>query len=165
MFNEAGVLIDKSGQPIYWHVPRGRTSTHLPDSRELWDVIWANRDKLGGFAHTHPGDHPPTPSQEDITTFSAIELGLGKRLEWWIATDSKQPYLCRVVWCGPAKYDYVTEQVTQRPMPWSWLFFLLVLSRWIERGPQFGDVWMHVPLTPAEEALVDEAAKDRGEPF
>ena len=86
---EVGVLIDLEGQPIYWHLPEDRSSGALPDSRNLWDVIWENRDKVSGFAHTHPGYGKPGPSYTDITTFAAIETGLGRRLHWWIATGDQ----------------------------------------------------------------------------
>lgn len=92
---EVGVLIDLEGQPIYWHLPEDRSSGALPDSRNLWDVIWENRDKVSGFAHTHPGYGKPGPSYTDITTFAAIETGLGRRLHWWIATGDQ---LSVVLW-------------------------------------------------------------------
>lgn len=59
----------------------------LPDSRELWDVFWTHRATLLGFAHTHPGRGIPGPSHTDLTTFAAVEAGLGKRLHWWIASS------------------------------------------------------------------------------
>jgi hypothetical protein len=83
---EAGVLIDVSGNPIYWHVPKGASAVELPDSASLWSKIWDNRQRLRGFAHTHPGSGLPSPSSADLTTFAAIEAGLGRRLDWWILT-------------------------------------------------------------------------------
>jgi hypothetical protein len=84
---EAGVLIDRNGRPIYWHMPKGASSVELPDSKDLWEIIWSMRDRLLGFAHTHPGRGRPSPSDTDLTTFAAIEAGLGIRLSWWIITD------------------------------------------------------------------------------
>jgi hypothetical protein len=86
---EAGVVLDKFGFPIWWHGPEGRSSVNLPDSRELWDVLWKMRGAISGFAHSHPGGGIPFPSSEDLTTFAAVEAGLGLRLDWWIinATD------------------------------------------------------------------------------
>lgn len=85
---ETGVLFDRDGQPLFWHEPPGRSSVYLPDSRTLWDVIWHNRARLGGFAHTHPGSGSPTPSQEDYSTFRAVELALGEPgLHWWVISE------------------------------------------------------------------------------
>lgn len=86
---EAGVVIDLEGRPIFWHVPAGRSAGALPDSRLLWDVLWENRERLLGFAHTHPGGGEPRPSGIDVSTFEAIEAALGKRLVWWIATSDE----------------------------------------------------------------------------
>jgi hypothetical protein len=83
---EAAVLLDLDGQPFYWHMPNDRSGGAIPDSRPLWDVIWENRARLRGIAHTHPGYGKLGPSREDITTFDAIERGLGRHLEWWISS-------------------------------------------------------------------------------
>ena len=105
---EAGVLIALSGDPIFWHLPPGRTSVLLPDSQDLWDRIWEHRDILQGFAHTHPGSGIPEPSSEDLTTFAAVESGLGRRLRWWISSSNKTVVL---EWKGPGKWDYAGEVV------------------------------------------------------
>jgi hypothetical protein len=87
-FAEAGVVIDIHGEPLHWHLPANRSMGSLPDSRSLWDVLW-NAEMggvLAGFAHSHPGDGPPHPSHEDLTTFQAIEDGLGRALKWWITS-------------------------------------------------------------------------------
>jgi hypothetical protein len=83
---EAGVILGSKG-PIHWHVPQGRSGGWLPDSRDLWDVLWENRDTVTGFAHSHPGSGRPEPSSTDITTFAAIEAGLGTQLNWYIITS------------------------------------------------------------------------------
>ncbi len=102
-FLEAGVVIAFDGSPIYWHLPENRTGGSLPDSHTLWEVLWNNRDIVAGFAHTHPGSGMPGPSWEDITTFAAIESGLGRRLDWWILSSNEQA----LVWKqGPKKHDY-----------------------------------------------------------
>src|SRR6185369_6039063 len=85
---EAGVVVGYEGEPIFWHLPEGRTAGYLPDSRELWEVIWENRHNVYGIAHSHPGSGLPGPSREDITTFAGIELGLGRRLVWWITSSN-----------------------------------------------------------------------------
>jgi hypothetical protein len=111
---EAGVVVDLEGEPLHWHLPPGRSAGSLPDSRELWDVIWTNRQRISGIAHSHPGSGVPGPSHEDATTFSAIELALGRRLSWWITSSDR---VVRVQWRGPDPYDYVTE-VLERDPPW-----------------------------------------------
>lgn len=102
---EAGVLVDLACEPIYWHLPLDRSGGALPDSRPLWDVIWENRERLLGFAHSHPGSGIPGPSHEDVTTFAAVEAALGKRLVWWITSADSFVELC---WAGPGKLDYDT---------------------------------------------------------
>lgn len=100
---EAGVVVTDRG-PIHWHLPRGRTGGSLPDSRALWDVLWANRRApFLGFAHSHPGSGRPGPSWIDLTTFAAVELGLGRRLTWWITSSDLVVGLC---YEGPGKHDY-----------------------------------------------------------
>jgi proteasome lid subunit RPN8/RPN11 len=120
---EAGVIIDLDGEPLHWHLPAGRTSASIPDSRELWDVLWTNRERIAGFAHTHPGSGIPAPSHEDVTTFSAVELALGRRLDWWIASADR---LAVVRWRGPDNYDYGTEPLEVDP---SWATELRRLSK------------------------------------
>lgn len=109
---EAGVLVDLKGDPIYWHMPRNRTNVALPDSRDLWEVIWEHREHVLGFAHSHPGNGVPGPSYTDVTTFSAVELALGKRLDWWI-TSSDSIIVAR--WEGPASYSYKGFSMDEEP--------------------------------------------------
>lgn len=98
---EAGAVIGAGGKVLYWHLPDGRSGAHLPDSRDLWDVLWENRGRVVGFAHSHPGSGAPWPSLTDLTTFSAVERGLGKRLIWWIASSDSLCYCAYV-----SKDDY-----------------------------------------------------------
>ena len=100
---EAGLVLDLQGQPLYWHLPHARTDASLPESRDLWDVLWTNRHNLSGFAHSHPGFGIPGPSYTDVTTFAAIEAGLGRRLDWWI-TSGDGFVLLR--WAGPDRLSY-----------------------------------------------------------
>jgi hypothetical protein len=109
---EAGVVVDLDGAPLHWHLPPGRSGGSLPDSRELWEVIWANRERIAGIAHSHPGRGLPAPSHEDVTTFSAVELALGRRLSWWITSSDR---VVVVTWSGPGSYDYVIESLDQEP--------------------------------------------------
>lgn len=111
---EAGVLLDLEGQPLHWHLPPGRSGGTLPDSRDLWDVIWSNRLNIAGFAHSHPGSGVPGPSYTDITTFAAVEAGLGQRLDWWIISSDE---VCLVRWVGRDRLDYGVLPVKQR-MNW-----------------------------------------------
>ncbi len=67
-------------------MPLGRTAASLPDSDDLWKVVWNYKDVIGGIAHTHPWDGKTTASHTDVTTFLAIEKALGKRLLWPIYT-------------------------------------------------------------------------------
>jgi hypothetical protein len=68
---EAGVVVDRAGLPLHWHIPEGRTAGALPDSALLWDVLWTRRHELAGFAHSHPGRGAPAPSTADLSTFAA----------------------------------------------------------------------------------------------
>jgi len=86
---ETGVVVALDGSALHWHLPPGRHVALLPDSRDLWDIFWTNRDNILGFAHSHPGSgmRAAMPSWEDVTTFDAIEKALGKRLRWWITSN------------------------------------------------------------------------------
>ena len=119
---EAGVLV-VDGKPVYWHVPEGRTGGSIPDSRKLWDMLWLHRkaDSLG-FAHSHPSAGVPGPSRTDVTTFEAVERGLGLRLIWWI-TSSDHVILMSY---GGEKFSY--PQITLEYEP-SWVRTLRRLSQ------------------------------------
>jgi hypothetical protein len=120
---EAGVVLDLYGVPIHWHLPLDRTVGSLPDSSDLWQVFWEHRSDLSGFAHSHPSGMA-APSHTDLTTFSGVELGLGQRLDWWIATPTHL-VLCR--WVGRSDLGYKTVLVTQRPL---WFIKLLEHSNY-----------------------------------
>lgn len=111
---EAAVLVDRQGAPLAWHLPPGRSATAIPDSRDLWEAMWANRAVLGGLAHTHPGSGEPRPSREDLTTFAACEAALGIRLDWWIATSDA---VIRLRWSGPDDLTYSSAEPLG-PTPW-----------------------------------------------
>jgi len=116
---EAGVLLSVTEEPIYWHVPNNRSSSALPDSRELWNKIWENKDKVLGFAHSHPLGII-CPSQEDITTFSAIEIAIGKRLLWPILTKEVITYW---QWNGPAKFNYHQIYISFSNKKWIYMLY------------------------------------------
>lgn len=119
---ENGVLVGLDGQPLFWHRPENRDSISLPDSAELWKQFWDNKENVLGFAHSHPGEGIPAPSWTDITTFSGIELALGKRISWWITTSN---FLVICKWSGGHKYDYNVELISE---DFSWLEELKIIS-------------------------------------
>lgn len=92
---ETALVFDKDGKTIHWHEPPGRNGGALPDSRDLWDVLWENRDRLGGVAHTHPWEGPTSPSQTDLTTFDAVERALGRQLLWPVVSFTHILYVVR----------------------------------------------------------------------
>lgn len=106
---EAAAVIGRDGRPIYWHVPPDRSSGAIPDSSVLWDVLWDNRDNLLGVAHSHPGGGTPSPSGTDVTTFKAVEAGLGKKLYWWIAS-SETVAIFRTAPGGKIEYQVLEEE-------------------------------------------------------
>lgn len=109
---ETGVVVTGEG-PVYWHLPEGRSGGSLPDSRTLWDVLWDNRNApFLGFAHSHPGSGIPGPSWTDVTTFSGVERGLGRRLTWWITSST---HMIGLNYEGPDKYEYKAFSVTTEP--------------------------------------------------
>jgi len=115
---EVGVVIAKDGSVIHWHLPPNRTSVALPDSRDLWDILWENRDRLAGFAHSHPGSGLPGPSYTDVTTFAGVEAGLGRRLRWWITSTDR---LIELRWEGPHQHEYVGWEVQSDPAQRMWV--------------------------------------------
>jgi len=84
---EAGIVLGWHGEVLYRHQPLRASAGGLPDSRELWDVLWSNRRAVAGFAHSHPGTGVPVASGIDVTTFRAVELALGFHMDWWIVSE------------------------------------------------------------------------------
>jgi len=124
---EAGVVLDEFGDALYWHLPKERSCGALPDSVDLWSIFWENRENLSGFAHSHPGFGKTGPSHTDITTFAAVEAGLGKRLDWWITSGDS---MVLVRWKGPGRLDYHRVDVTMEP---NWLRTLRQVSTYRDR--------------------------------
>ena len=83
---ECALVFDTQGRVIRYHLPPGRTAGSIPDSHALWDVLWKHRKIVGGVAHTHPWHGQSAPSSTDLSTFRAIEQGLGQLLLWPIVT-------------------------------------------------------------------------------
>jgi len=89
---ETAMVFDLHGDVLHWHEPPGRSGSYIPDSKDLWDVLWKNRRLLGGVAHVHPWRGSAWPSDMDTSTFKAVEDGLGRRLLWPIVTFTELSY-------------------------------------------------------------------------
>lgn len=87
---EVALVFDKEGKTICFH--DGQSAGSIVDSRSLWDILWENRDRLGGVAHTHPWDGEAHYSHTDVTTFRAIDNALGKNLLWPVVTFTEVGY-------------------------------------------------------------------------
>jgi hypothetical protein len=103
MAKEIGLVFDKRGRTLYWINHAGRTWGSIPDSRDLWVFLWDHRDEIGGVAHVHPWEGSAWYSETDVTTFAAVEAGLGKRLIWAIVTLDHIGYFR---WTGPHALNY-----------------------------------------------------------
>lgn len=114
---ETAYVFDREGRVIQFHTPEGRSAGSIPDTRSLWLTLQKYNKHLGGgshklswegptggVAHTHPWEGLAAPSRTDVTTFSAVELGLGQRLLWPVVTFT---HIAFCVWAGPEPYDYV----------------------------------------------------------
>ena len=100
---EVALLFDQHGNPIY--LREGDSHCYIPDDPKYrWKVMWDNRDRMGGEVHTHPFSDIPVPSPTDVTTWSAIERGLGRRFVWGIAAKFVTLFY---VWTGPGLHDYM----------------------------------------------------------
>ena len=107
---EAGVVLTASGA-VHWHLPDGRTGGSLPDHLPLWDVLYSlRREVFLGFAHSHGGSGVPGPSWTDVTTFAAVEAGLGRRLTWLITSSD---HVIGLTYRGPEKHKYGTFLVEE----------------------------------------------------
>lgn len=120
---ESAVVLDKNWQPLHWHLPEGRSVGGIPDTPSLWEILWVNREILLGVAHSHPGGGVPSPSQTDVTTFAAVEAGLGVRLKWPIVTTAAV-VICE--WVGPDRLQYGVRRVGMGSL---WVAQLLEYSK------------------------------------
>lgn len=84
---EVGAVFDHDGLVLKVWDPLNATAASLPDDAELWRFVWEHRDRVGGFAHSHPGGGVPAPSGTDLVTFKAWESALGRPLVWPIITS------------------------------------------------------------------------------
>lgn len=121
---EAGVIFNHNGEPIFWHHPENRNTVILPDSKILWDAMWENKHEMMGFAHSHPGSGQGCPSSEDLSTFKAVESGIGKKMLWPIITSNSIWVYSRV---NLTSSEYSGIQIKQPP---KWLNNLRRLSEY-----------------------------------
>lgn len=120
---EAAAVVWRDGS-VTLHEPDGRSAASIPDTRSLWDLCFGGRDRLAGIAHTHPGSGYPSPSREDLTTFAAMEKGLGRRIRWWILSRDSSVLLER----SPKNPGYdVTDFLTPDDEP-AWMEVLRAAS-------------------------------------
>jgi proteasome lid subunit RPN8/RPN11 len=123
---EAGVVLC-GATALYWHIPPGRSFVSLPEDYDLWQIFWKNRDKVTAFAHTHPGSGRPEPSSEDLSTFKAIEDGLGKRLNWFILSSDTEIICFKV---GDIYESFLLESKYNTPTENEWMSKLRELSNY-----------------------------------
>lgn len=76
---EVCFLISHDGS-ILW-ADASNSPIALPDSRERWEAIWSNRERLREIAHSHPVG-PAAFSREDETTMAALDAALGRKLRY-----------------------------------------------------------------------------------
>jgi len=100
---ENALVFDKEGKTLLWHLPEGCNEGYIPDSQDLWEFLWDNREIIGGVAHTHPWDGKAWFSRTDVTTWAACEKGLGIRLVWPVVTFTE---VKQFIWVGPDRLDY-----------------------------------------------------------
>ena len=112
---ETALVYGSDHKILHWHLPAGRTGGSIPDSPDLWNVLWDNRRLVMGVAHSHPGTGVPSPSWTDLTTFAAIESGLGKRLYWPILSEDSYTL---VEW-EESFSCYSQVQISDEP-PWAY---------------------------------------------
>jgi proteasome lid subunit RPN8/RPN11 len=84
---EVATVFDYTGAALYWTSCLESGPTYIPDSRSLWEFLWDRREVVHGVAHSHPHGMND-PSDTDVTTWRAIEKGLGRKLFWPIVTTS-----------------------------------------------------------------------------
>jgi len=114
---ETAVILDAEGHALHWHLKPDRSAGFIPDSTDLWDAIWRHRSSLTAIAHSHPGGGLPRPSGTDLTTFDAIERGLGRPLLWWIISCDGVSAIQRV----PETERFVVmglKSVEHNSLPW-----------------------------------------------
>jgi proteasome lid subunit RPN8/RPN11 len=105
-------------ETVSLHRPEGSSAAAIPDTQSLWDVVSEGKERVSGIAHTHPGRGYPAPSDEDLTTFRAIEKGLGRRIKWWILTSNRSVLL---EWSGHGISGYGLREAVPREREPAWM--------------------------------------------
>jgi hypothetical protein len=75
-------LIVGKGGAILW-ADASDSPAALPDSRDRWEAIWANREVIEVIAHSHPMG-PSAFSAEDVSTMEALDSALGKVMRYMV---------------------------------------------------------------------------------
>ncbi len=75
-------LLIGEGDVILWS-DASASPLALPDSRERWDAIWSNRDRITDVVHSHPLG-PRAFSDEDLSTMAALDAALGRPLRYCV---------------------------------------------------------------------------------
>jgi len=114
--HEVIVLFDLNGKAFHWHDENAETG-YVPDSDDLFDVIWDNRHRFAGFAHTHPWNGSAAPSGMDLTTFEAIEKSLGKRCLWPVVSFTEIMLVVR----NPVTGDFVPFDPNYLTVEFDWI--------------------------------------------
>lgn len=106
---------------------RSRSGSHggIGDEREWWNTIWIYKDWLLGTAHSHPGSGMTGPSWEDLTTYRGYEVGLGRKLTFYITT-STHLVAVKLTKHFP-KIEWEVEEVPEDEYPW-WVPMLREMS-------------------------------------
>jgi hypothetical protein len=82
---EVCFLLDEGGE-VLWS-DASQSPSHLPDSRERWEALWARREVLSEVAHSHPCG-PLAFSREDETTMQALTHALGRALRFSVVAPT-----------------------------------------------------------------------------
>ncbi|MBK6520142.1 MAG: hypothetical protein IPG04_39940 [Polyangiaceae bacterium] len=80
---EVFFLLGADGEILYRD--EGTSPTYIPDSRDRWEAIWRERERLTEIAHSHPIG-PLAFSTEDETTMEAVSSALGRAVRFSVVT-------------------------------------------------------------------------------
>jgi proteasome lid subunit RPN8/RPN11 len=128
---EVCFLIGHDGT-VLWS-DRSASATAMPDSTLRWQAIWRHREQLAVIAHTHPTGVVAF-SDEDLSTFAAIDAALGHALRYAVVTRQA------VIYREPGGH-----RATGGDEP-SWVALLRQCSGLTEGGPD-GDSECDLPGT------------------
>lgn len=110
---ELGAIIGPDGV-LSWHQPSGRSVGAIPSTTSdpdggLWARLKAHdqEGRLVGFDHLHPGRGQVTPSPCDLSTFFAIENGLGRALRWQIVNADSAVAVLSARRCRAEIHEYL----------------------------------------------------------